>query len=179
MAYFITPQRRRCFTGDGKTLWCDNCYFQENGLTSFPCGRCSMPPEGSEDKLPTYYRLKREQKPTIKDSGERTVYPNGFQRDMHKGKGRMDLLPWNAIMEVSKHCENGAVKYGEHNVDLGCPVHSLMDSGMRHAAKFITGQLDEPHLTAACWNLLWALEMTLTHKDMVDIPWKPNADGNG
>ena len=173
------PPRRRCFTDDCRTLWCDNCYFQEDGLTSFPCNRCAMPPEGSEDKLPTYYRLKREQKPIIKDSGERTVYPNGFQRDMHKGKGRMDLLPWNAIMEVSKHCENGAVKYGEHNVDLGCPVHSLMDSGMRHAAKFITGQLDEPHLTAACWNLLWALEMTLTHKDMVDIPWKPNANGNG
>lgn len=109
----------------------------------------------------------------IKDSGERTVFPNGFVRDMHWGKGRMDLLPWNAIMEVSKHCEAGAMKYGEHNVDLGCPVHSLMDSGMRHAAKFITGQIDEPHLTAACWNFLWALEMTLTHKDMVDIPWTP------
>ena len=48
----------------------------------------------------------------IKDSGERTEYSNGFVRDMHSGKGRMDLLPWNAIMELSKHCENGAVKYG-------------------------------------------------------------------
>ena len=115
--------------------------------------------------------MKQEPVPTIKDSGERTVYPNGFQRDMHRGKGRMDLLPWNAIMEVSKHCENGAVKYGEHNVDLGCPVHSLMDSGLRHAAKFITGQLDEPHLTAACWNLLWALEMELTKPEMCDVPW--------
>lgn len=166
--------------------WCENCAFAEYGMNTFPCSKCSMPPDadipntdGSKNRMPTYYRLKREPMPTIKDSGERTVFPNGFQRDMHTGKGRMDLLPWNAIMEVSKHCENGAIKYGEHNVDLGCPVHSLMDSGMRHAAKFITGQLDEPHLTAACWNLLWALEMTLTHKDMVDIPWKPNADGNG
>lgn len=53
----------------------------------------------------------------IKDSGERTKFPSGALRDMHTGKGRMDLLPWLAIMEVSKHCEAGALKYGEHNVD--------------------------------------------------------------
>lgn len=117
----------------------------------------------------------------ILDSGERTVYPNGFQRDMHEGKGRMDLLPWLAIIEVSKHAEQGAKKYGEHNVDLGCPMHSLMDSGMRHAAKVLIGQVDENHLAAACWNFLWALEMRLTHPDMCDIPWCPEVDkiGNG
>lgn len=115
----------------------------------------------------------------ILDSGERTVFPNGFQRDMHKGKGRMDLLPWAAIIEVSKHCENGALKYGEHNINLGCQMHSLLDSGMRHAAKVIIGQTDENHLAAACWNFLWALEMYLTRPDMVDIPWKPNKDLGG
>ena len=55
----------------------------------------------------------------IKDSGERTEFDTGAVRDMHGGKGRMDLLPWEAIMELSKHCENGATKYGEHNVDKG------------------------------------------------------------
>lgn len=112
----------------------------------------------------------------IKDSGDRTEFSTGAVRDMHSGKGRMDLLPWNALMEVSRHCENGAVKYGEHNVDKGIPVHSLIDSGMRHTAKFITGQTDEPHLTAACWNLLWALEMTLTKPEMVDVPWEKKGD---
>ncbi len=107
----------------------------------------------------------------IKDSGERTQFDTGAVRDMHQGKGRMDLLPWNAIMEVSKHCEAGALKYGEHNVDRGIPVHSLIDSGLRHTAKFIIGQTDEPHLTAAVWNLLWALEMTLTNPEMNDVPW--------
>lgn len=107
----------------------------------------------------------------IKDSGERTEFSTGAVRDMSQGKGRMDLLPWNAIMRVSKHCEEGARKYGEHNVDRGIPTHSLMDSGMRHAAKHLTGQKDEPHLVAACWNFLWALEMELTKPDMVDVPW--------
>ena len=112
----------------------------------------------------------------IKDSGERTEFPSGAVRDMHAGKGRMDLLPWHAIMEVSKHCENGAVKYGEHNVDREIPVHSLMDSGMRHAAKHLIGLTDKPHLVAACWNMLWALEMELTKPEMVDIPWRPDDD---
>ena len=114
-------------------------------------------------------------KTMIKDSGDRTKFETGAVRDMHAGKGRMDLLPWHAIMEVSKHCENGAVKYGEHNVDKGIPVHSLLDSGMRHSAKFITRQEDEPHLVAACWNLLWALEMMLTKPEM-DDRYKENKD---
>lgn len=106
----------------------------------------------------------------INDSGERTQFETGAVRDMHTGKGRMDLLPWNAIMEVSRHCEAGALKYGEHNVDKGIPVHSLFDSGIRHAAKWWLGWGDEPHLVAACWNLLWALEMTLAKPDMDDRP---------
>lgn len=120
----------------------------------------------------------------IKDSGERTEFETGAVRDMHAGKGRMDLLPWHAIIEVSKHCENGALKYGEHNVDKGIPMHSLIDSGIRHAAKFIIGMEDEPHLVAACWNFLWCLEMQLTKPEMIDVPFdKKNyervSDGKG
>ena len=108
----------------------------------------------------------------ILDSGQRTVFPTGGVRDMHKGKGRMDLLPWAAIMEVSKHCEAGAIKYGEHNVDKGIPTHSLLDSAIRHAAKYLDGWTDEPHLVAAAWNLLWAIEMEIKHPECVDTPWK-------
>ena len=66
--------------------------------------------------------------PSILDSGERTEFATGAVRDLHEGKGRMDLLPWRAIIEVSQHCEEGARKYGEHNVDKGIPLHSLIDS---------------------------------------------------
>ena len=107
----------------------------------------------------------------IKDSGERTSFPTGFVRDMHSGKGRMDLLPWNAIIEVSKHCEEGALKYGERNIDLGAPLHSLLDSASRHLAKYIIGFVDEDHLRAAAWNILWALEQRTTHPELNDMPW--------
>ena len=111
---------------------------------------------------------------TIKDSGERTEFSSGAVRDMHEGKGRMDLLPWAAIMEVSKHAENGSKKYGEHNVDLGIPTSSLCDSGMRHLAKYLDGWTDENHLVAAAWNLLWAIEMAKKHPECVNTPWRQN-----
>ena len=108
----------------------------------------------------------------IKDSGERREFSTGAMRDMQEGKGRMDLLPWEAIMEVSKHCEAGAKKYGEHNVDKGIPTHSLCDSAARHLAKYLSGWDDEPHLLAATWNLLWAVQMELKHPELVDTPWE-------
>ena len=104
----------------------------------------------------------------IKDSGDRTEFETGAKRDMHAGKGRMDLLPWHGIMEVSKHCEEGALKYGEHNVDKGIPLHSLLDSAARHLAKYMVGMDDEDHLRAACWNLLWALNQRTTHPELDD-----------
>ena len=85
----------------------------------------------------------------------------------------MDLLCWNAIIEVSKHCEEGAKKYGENNVDKGIPMHSLADSAMRHMAKFIAGHNDEDHLRAAAWNILWALEFRQTKPELNDLYyWK-------
>lgn len=112
----------------------------------------------------------------ILDSGERREFSSGAVRDMSGGKGCTDLLPWAAIMEVSKHCENGARKYGEHNVDRGLPVSSFCDSSARHLAKYMDGWDDEPHLLAAAWNLLWAIQMELKHPELVNVPWREDKD---
>lgn len=109
---------------------------------------------------------------TIKDSGDRTAFETGAVRDMHTGKGRMDLLPFHAILELSKHCENGAIKYEEHNVEKGIPQHSLIDSGMRHLFKYAAGYTDEDHLIAAFWNIAWAVNQRTTHPELIDVPWK-------
>lgn len=107
----------------------------------------------------------------IKDSGDRTQFDTGAVRDMHSGKGRMDLLPMSALIELSKHCEDGAEKYGEHNVDKGIPQHSLCDSAMRHLTKYMRGDQDEDHLRAAAWNIMWALDQTVTHPELNDLVW--------
>lgn len=100
------------------------------------------------------------------------IFSTGATRDNADGKGRMDLVCWNAIIELSKHCERGAKHYGENNVRKGIPFHSLADSGARHLAKWIAGITDEPtHLVAACWNLMWLLEETLTRPELNDMWW--------
>lgn len=108
--------------------------------------------------------------PAIKDSRERTTFATGAVRDMHQGKGRYDLLPWNAIHDTAVHCERGALQYGERNVDKGIPVHSLIDSALRHLSSYLRGMGNENHLTSAAWNILWAIEMEITRPDMQDIP---------
>ena len=106
----------------------------------------------------------------ILDSGHRREFENGFVRDMAEGKGRMDLLPWTAIMELAKHCEAGALKYGERNIDKGCPQNSLIDSAMRHLAKYLEGWNDEDHLRAALWNVAWAVQQEVLRPDQQNIP---------
>lgn len=106
----------------------------------------------------------------IKDSGDRTEFTTGAVRDMHAGKGRMDLLPVTAIIELSKHCENGAIKYGERNVDKGIPQHSFIDSGLRHLFKYLRGDKDENHLVAALWNIAWAVDQEVNKPELIDLP---------
>jgi hypothetical protein len=94
----------------------------------------------------------------IKDSGERSEFATGAVRDCHAGKGRMDLLPVSAIIEVSKIFEEGAEKYDARNWEKGIPLSRFIDSGLRHAMKWLRGDRDEPHLAQACWNFLCGLD---------------------
>ena len=147
---------------------CENCPIN-SGLC---VGECTL----DDDEVEVAYKLTHGENTSIKDSGDRREFSTGAVRDMCEGKGRMDLLPWAAIMEVSKHCENGAKKYGEHNVDKGIPTHSLCDSAARHLAKYMDGWTDEPHLLAAAWNLLWAIQMEIKYPEMCDVPWRKDND---
>lgn len=106
----------------------------------------------------------------IKDSGDRTEFETGAVRDMAKGKGRCDLLPPRAILRLARHFENGAVKYGDRNWEKGVPIHSFMDSGIRHIMRYLAGETDEDHLCAAAWNLMCAMETEEINPEMQDIP---------
>lgn len=106
----------------------------------------------------------------IKDSGHRREFETGAVRDMAEGKGRYDLLPWEAIHELVLHCERGALKYGERNCEKGIPVSSLIDSAFRHLSKYMQGMDDENHLAAALWNIAFAIWMEKHKPEMQDIP---------
>ena len=174
----IALERPDCIDSEciGGVDSCPNSYgymekpwYCDLGSTPELCTKCwdrEIP--GAEERI---HLEERRMNMTIKDSGNRTEFSSGAVRDCKTGVGRMDLLPWAAIMEVSKHCENGAKKYGEHNIDKGIPTHSLCDSAARHLAKYLDGWTDEPHLLAAAWNLLWAIQMEVKHPELCDIPF--------
>jgi len=117
-------------------------------------------------------------------SGAKRTFTTGSVRDLSEGKGRFDLLPWRALTLLAKHFEKGAEKYGDDNWRKGQPVkRSFLDSGTRHLSQFMTGQRDEDHptsrehLTAACWNLLCALETLVLidegklPEELIDLEW--------
>lgn len=91
-----------------------------------------------------------------KDSGARTEFDTGAQRDISSGKGRYDLLPREAIHRLAQLFERGAIKYADRNWEKGMPLSCFINSGLRHGFQAGAGQLDEDHLIAAAWNFLCA-----------------------
>lgn len=74
------------------------------------------------------------------------------------------------LLEVAKHFEDGAVKYGDRNWEKGIPVHCYIDSAVRHYLKFRRGDQDEPHDRAFMWNILCAIWTHDNHPELIDIP---------
>lgn len=112
----------------------------------------------------------------IKDSGTRREFESGAVRDVQEGKGRLDLLPACAILRVARHFEAGAKKYSDRNWEKGIPVHSFIDSALRHLMKYLDGQDDEDHLCAAAWNCLCAMWTEEKHPELQDIPARRKQD---
>ena len=97
---------------------------------------------------------------------------HAFQTDgncvyLFKGLDYFNEHHWNnnktMILEVSKHFEDGANKYGENNWQKGIPVHCYINSAVRHYLKFLRGDNDEPHDRAFVWNIMCAI-WTCKHK---------------
>lgn len=117
-----------------------------------------------------------------------TAYIADFQRDgnyyvliemLTKCVSRLHFLDiYTMILEVSKHFEEGAKKYGEYNWQKGIPTHCYIDSAVRHYLKYLRGDDDEPHDRAFCWNIICCI-WTCTHKpELNDYRKDQNNDSN-
>lgn len=98
-----------------------------------------------------------------------TKFDTGAVRDTG-GKGRCDLLPHAALLRVADHMERSLEDHEERNWERGIPMHSFLDSAMRHLFKYMDGWTDEDHLAAAATNVLMALWTEDHLPDMQDIP---------
>ena len=99
-------------------------------------------------------------------------FETGAVRNPAAGKGRPDLLPYRAEIEVSKLFEKGAVDYAPRNWEKGIPVREFVNSARRHLAGFMTGEVDtkDSHLVAFAWNAMCMLDTVLRIKDGILPP---------
>ena len=100
-------------------------------------------------------------------SGDRKLLVEALKEFSEKRYG--DL--YTAMLEVSKHYEDGCNKYGERNWEKGIPLHCYIDSGVRHYIKWLRGDEDEPHDRAFLWNMLGALWTHGYHPEYCDLPF--------
>lgn len=106
-----------------------------------------------------------------------------YKQDHHLFRAIHAFVQWKdwdictALLEVSKHYQDGCNKYGERNWEKGIDLHCYIDSGVRHFLKCCRGDNDEPHDRAFIWNMLGAI-WTFKHLSLDDInlrmPEAPN-----
>ena len=139
-------------------------------------GRCDLMPLGIIGSL--YYKH-------FGDGTEKVFFRLADFQDTGDSAHLLDALSefinisnfsaWSHMfLEVAKHFEEGAKKYGENNWQKGIPVHCYIDSAVRHLLKWLREDDDEPHDRAFCWNILCCL-WTCEHKpELIDLPFVQN-----
>lgn len=98
----------------------------------------------------------------IKDSGDRTEFETGAKRDMHAGKGRMDLLPWYGIYEHKEQI----ITYGPVVVG-GIAAGAKMLS--KHAALTKEQNLKDLYCYDRSLGHYWKLRRELTNEEWLEI----------
>lgn len=112
----------------------------------------------------------------LKDSGARQDFGTGSVRDLGTGKGAHELLQEFGVHAVAMQLERGMQKYGSRNWEKGQPVSRYIQSARRHLSYHMMGLRDEPHMSAAAWNILCAIdtiariEVGLLPADLLDTP---------
>jgi len=85
--------------------------------------------------------------------------------------GKVWETPFTAVIEVSKHYQDGAQKYPSRNWEKGLPLSSFIDSGSRHLINYLEGQTNEPHDRACLWNLFGAHWTHCNRPELIDLPF--------
>ena len=103
----------------------------------------------------------------FQDTGDVGFLYSAIKHFAHAFSGLASML-----LEVAKHFEEGAKKYGENNWQKGIPVHCYIDSAVRHYLKWLRGDKDEPHDRAFVWNLMcciWEVDYSPRAKEETDV----------
>lgn len=103
--------------------------------------------------------------------GEMEQTDLGAKRESNKGRGRFDLLPYEAMEALAIWFEQGAEKYEDRNWEKGISVKDCVNRMIRHALKAGSGWTDEDHLAAVMWNAAVAITMRKRMPACNDHKW--------
>ena len=89
------------------------------------------------------------------------------------GKPGMDLLPKDALWEISKVLDAGAAKYGRFNWRHGIEWSRVISAAMRHLTQFNEGEDCDPetglsHLAHLGCNVVFLLTYLREHPELDD-----------
>ncbi len=88
----------------------------------------------------------------IEDNGEKQTASTGASRSGGKGRGLPSLLPFDALMELAIHFEEGSIVHAPRNWEKGLPLSWYIDSLFRHLTDIMMGKTNESHHRAFAWN---------------------------
>lgn len=115
----------------------------------------------------------------ISGQGEMKQTEFGSKRESNEGRGRFDLIPYEAMEALAKWYEEGAKKYDERNWEKGISVKDCINRMIRHALKVGSGFTDEDHLAAVMWNAAAAITMMQRYPECNDHIWQTKEEGGG
>lgn len=98
--------------------------------------------------------LAKDKKVNLPDSGERSTYSTGAQRDNQIGRGRYDLISPYALKDLAVRLELGALKYSERNWEKGMNAGRYANAIYRHLNQLIMGDDAEDHIGAILFNAM-------------------------
>lgn len=125
-----------------------------------------------EPNTPNKQRIDKGLTPIVSGQGEMQTTEFGAKRESNEGRGRFDLLPYEAIEALAKWYETGTQKYDERNWESGLSVKDCINRMIRHSLKAGNGWTDEDHLAAVMWNAAAAITMIQRKPECNDHPWK-------
>ena len=113
------------------------------------------------------------------ESGEKREFSTGAKSQASSGKGTSVLVPGDAIIDIAKLFEKGAILYSARNWEKGIPLSEILNSLERHLQQEKMGQTDENHARALAWRAMIYLatklriEKGLLPAELDDMPTYP------
>lgn len=112
------------------------------------------------------------------------TFSTGGARSPQEGRGRFDLVPFEAISSLAKRFEYGVPRFGERNWERGIPLSRILSSMRRHAHQ-IGYDFAEDHVGAVLCNaamfetMVRRIEAGILPHELDDIGYFLNQQAQG